>query len=77
MLNKNYLEIHRCRIIRSSNVQKIAIIKEVLEKDGGDVELVDVNWRNAIVSLKGTCTGCLMADVTLNNIDKTEIAGKC
>ena len=74
MLNKNYLEIHRCRIIRASNVQKIAIIKEVLEKDGGDVELVDVDRRNAIVSLRGTCSGCLMADVTLNNLKKNEIA---
>ena len=61
-----------------TNIRKIAMIQEVLEteirplleKDGGDVELVDVDRSKVIVSLRGTCTGCLMADVTLKNIEK-------
>ncbi len=61
-----------------TNIQKIAMIQEVietevrplLEKDGGDVELVDVDRSKVIVSLRGSCTGCLMADVTLKNIEK-------
>ena len=63
---------------KMTNIQKIAMIQEVLEteirplleKDGGDVELVDVDRNKVIVSLRGTCTGCLMADVTLKNIEK-------
>jgi NifU-like protein len=61
-----------------TNIQKIAMIQEVLEteirplleKDGGDVELVDVDRNKVTVSLRGTCTGCLMANVTVGNIEK-------
>jgi NifU-like protein len=61
-----------------TNIQKIAIIQEIIEReirpllqsDGGDVELIDVEGNKVIVSLRGMCTGCLMADVTLKNIEK-------
>ena len=61
-----------------TNLQKIAMIQEIVEKeirpllqaDGGDVELVDIEGDRVIVSLRGVCAGCLMADVTLNNIEK-------
>ncbi|HDH53208.1 MAG TPA: Fe-S cluster assembly protein NifU [Nitrospirae bacterium] len=61
-----------------TNIQKIAMIQEVMETeirpllqaDGGDVELIDVEGNKILVSLRGTCTGCLMADVTLKNIEK-------
>jgi len=61
-----------------TNIQKIAMIQEVIEReirpllqaDGGDVELVDVEGNKVIVSLRGMCTGCLMADVTIKNIEK-------
>ncbi len=61
-----------------TNIQKIAMIQEIIEKeirpllqaDNGDVELIDVDVDKVIVSLRGTCTGCLMADVTVKNIEK-------
>ena len=61
-----------------TNIQKIAMIQEIMEReirpllqaDGGDVELIDVEGNKVIVSLRGTCTGCLMANVTLKNIEK-------
>lgn len=61
-----------------TNIQKISMIQEIieteirplLEKDGGDVELVDVDRNKVIVTLRGTCTGCMMADVTVKNIEK-------
>lgn len=61
-----------------TNLQKITMIQDVLERevrpllqaDGGDVELVDVDGNRVIVTLKGMCTGCLMADVTIRNIEK-------
>ncbi len=61
-----------------TNIQKIAMIQEVMEKeirpllqaDGGDVELVDVEGNKVTVSLRGMCAECLMADVTVKNIEK-------
>ena len=61
-----------------TNIQKIAMIQEIMEKeirpllqaDGGDVELIDVDGNKVIVSLRGSCTGCLMSDVTVKNIEK-------
>ncbi|MBI5409780.1 MAG: Fe-S cluster assembly protein NifU [Nitrospirae bacterium] len=63
---------------RLTNIQKISMIKEIIEKeirpllqaDGGDVELVDVDGNKVIVSLRGMCRECLMADVTAKNIEK-------
>jgi Fe-S cluster biogenesis protein NfuA len=38
----------------------------VLQRDGGDVELVDVDENGLVkVRLKGACGGCAMAMVTL------------
>ncbi|MBI4686733.1 MAG: Fe-S cluster assembly protein NifU [Nitrospirae bacterium] len=59
-------------------IKKIALIQEIIEKeimpsikaDGGDIELVDVEGSKVTVALRGTCTGCLMADVTAKNIEK-------
>ncbi len=61
-----------------TNIQKIAMIQEIIEKeirpllqaDGGDIELIDVDGNKVIVSLRGMCIGCLMADVTVHNIEK-------
>lgn len=63
---------------RLTNIQKISLIQEIIEKeirpllqaDGGDVELVDVDGKRVIVSLRGMCRECLMADVTAQNIEK-------
>ena len=61
-----------------TNIKKIALIQEIIEKEirpvlqahGGDVELIDVEGNKVIVSLRGMCTECLMADVTIKDIEK-------
>ena len=48
-----------------TNIQKIALVQEVLEnevrpeleKDGGDIELIDIDGNNVIVALRGQCVG--------------------
>jgi Fe-S cluster biogenesis protein NfuA len=40
-------------------------IRPVLQADGGDVELVDVNDGVVSVKLTGACDGCPMAAMTL------------
>jgi NifU-like protein len=55
-----------------TNIQKIAKIQEVLEKeirpmlqqDGGDVELVDLDSNRVVVALRGMCTSCPSAGLT-------------
>jgi NifU-like protein len=63
---------------RLTNIKKIGMIQDIINKeirpllqaDGGDVELIDVDGSKVIISLRGMCTGCLMADVTIKNIEK-------
>jgi len=58
---------------RMTNIQKIKKIEEVLEleirpalkKDGGDIELIDVDGDNVIVSLRGACGSCAKSQTTL------------
>jgi Fe-S cluster biogenesis protein NfuA len=42
-------------------------IRPMLLRDGGDVELVDVQDGIVTVRLKGACHGCPMAQMTLKN----------
>ena len=63
-----------------TNLQKITLIQKVLEeeikptlaKDGGDVELIDIEGNLIKVSLKGACSSCSSSTFTL----KTAIEGK-
>ena len=38
-----------------------------LAKDGGGIELIDINGKDIYVKLKGACSKCLSATVTLKN----------
>jgi NifU-like protein len=69
-----------------TNLQKIALIQEIIEKevrpklqaDGGDIELIDIDGNKVIVALRGMCTGCLMSDLTINGVQNKlkELVGK-
>ena len=44
-------------------------IKPVLQRDGGDVELIDVNENGVVlVRLQGACSGCPGATMTIKAI---------
>lgn len=59
-----------------TNLQKIALIQEVLEReirpvlqaDGGDIELIDIEGNKVVIALRGMCTGCVMSDVTIGSV---------
>ena len=61
---------------RLTNLQRIKLIEETLEreirpalrKDGGDIELVDVSGSTVQVALRGMCTHCQSAKVTLKDV---------
>uniref|UniRef100_I2PZT5 Nitrogen fixation protein NifU n=1 Tax=Desulfovibrio sp. U5L TaxID=596152 RepID=I2PZT5_9BACT len=40
-------------------------IRPNLKKDGGDIELVDIDGHTVIVSLRGACKGCPKSNLTL------------
>ena len=63
------------KVIRLTNIQKIKLIEETLEreikpalkKDGGNIELIDVDGNNVLVKLQGTCAVCSASEITLKN----------
>jgi len=51
-----------------AKVQKaLEKIRPMLQADGGDVDLIDVEDGIVKVRLKGACAGCPMSQMTLKN----------
>ena len=58
-----------------TNIQKMQLvmrtideeIRPMLNKDGGDIEIVDIEGDVVKVSLRGTCASCKAAELTLSN----------
>ena len=57
---------------RLSNLQKMKMIEEIidreirpqLQKDGGDIELIDIEGDRVIIAFRGMCAGCHSAAFT-------------
>jgi NifU-like protein len=56
------------RIRRIENA--IEAIRPNLQRDHGDVELVDIDGKNVFVHMTGACSGCQMASTTLEGIQQ-------
>jgi len=56
------------RIRRIENA--IESIRPNLQRDHGDVELVDIDGKNVYVNMTGACSGCQMASTTLEGIQQ-------
>ncbi len=62
---------------RLTNLQKIALIQDVIEReirprlqaDNGDIELIDVEGPQVTVALRAMCVGCPMGGVTIKGIE--------
>ncbi|MDP6526697.1 MAG: Fe-S cluster assembly protein NifU [Kiritimatiellia bacterium] len=62
-------------------LQKIRLIEETMEreirpmlkKDGGDIELIDVEGNNVIVSFRGMCAQCNVAEITLKDVVEAKL----
>jgi len=58
-----------------TNIQKIRRIEETLEneirpalkKDGGDIQLVDVDGNRVLIKLRGACATCKLSQATLKD----------
>lgn len=66
---------------KMTTIQKIRQIEETidreirpqLKKDGGDIELVDVDGDTVVVSMRGACAHCRVADFTLSRVVEAKL----
>ena len=71
--SKSEIPVLQIKPKRMTSLQKIKKIEEVLEreirpglrKDGGDIELIDVDGDFVIVSLRGACKSCNKSQTTI------------
>ena len=64
-----------------TNLQRIQMVQQAIErevrpalqKDGGDIELIDVDGLKIYVALKGSCQGCRAAGFTLKSLVEAKI----
>jgi NifU-like protein len=67
--------------VRLSNIQKMKLIEETLEReikpalkaDGGDIDLVDIEGDRILVALRGACSTCKAAEVTLKDYVESKL----
>ncbi|MCD6288245.1 MAG: Fe-S cluster assembly protein NifU [Candidatus Hydrogenedentes bacterium] len=70
------LETHRKPKKPLTNIQKIKLIEETIEReirprlrqDGGDIELVDVDGNTVYVSFRGACAQCRVSEFTMKDV---------
>jgi NifU-like protein len=66
---------------KMSTIQKIKLIEETLEKeikpmlraDGGDLELIDIEGDRVMVALRGMCSSCPSAELTLKKYVESKL----
>jgi NifU-like protein len=64
-----------------TNIQKMKLIEETLEReirpalkaDGGDIDLIDIEGNRVLVALRGSCSSCRAAEVTLKDYVETKL----
>jgi len=61
---------------KMTNIQKIKLIEETIEReirpalqqDGGDIELIDLEGNRVLVSFRGACAKCRVAEFTVKTV---------
>jgi len=69
------------KVIKLTNIQKIKLIEETLEreikpalkKDGGNIELIDVDGNRVMVKMRGTCATCSKSQITLKHYVESKL----
>jgi len=69
------------KVIKLTNIQKIKLIEETLEreikpalkKDGGNIELIDVDGNRILVKMRGTCATCSKSQITLKHYVESKL----
>lgn len=66
---------------RLSNIQKIKLIEETidrevhpsLKKDGGDLEIIDIIGNRVLLALRGSCATCPMSEQTMKGFVEAKL----
>jgi len=66
---------------RMTIVEKLRLIQEtldrevrpLLQKDGGDLELIDVAGNTVVISFRGACSRCQVAEFTMKDVVETKL----
>jgi NifU-like protein len=66
---------------RLTGLQRIRLIEEtvnreirpLLQRDGGDIELIDVDGNRVVVSFRGMCAQCHVAEFTLRDVVQAKL----
>ena len=69
------------KVIKLTNLQKIKLVEETLEreikpalkKDGGNIELIDVDGNRILVKMHGTCASCSKSQITLKHYVESKL----
>jgi NifU-like protein len=64
-----------------TNIEKINLIQDTIDneirptlvKDGGNIDLIDVDGNNVIVALRGACTECPASELTLKGFVEAKL----
>jgi NifU-like protein len=62
--------IERIRLIEQTIEREI---RPLLKRDGGDIELIDVEGNRVKVALRGMCAGCQVAHFTLKDVVEVKL----
>jgi NifU-like protein len=62
-------------------LEKIRLIEETMEreirpmlrKDGGDIDLIDVNGNNVVIAFRGMCAQCNVAEFTMKDVVEAKL----
>lgn len=68
--NKKLTIVEKIRLIEETMDKEI---RPILEKDSGGVELVDVEGNKVIVRFTGMCSGCKVANFTLEGVVQAKL----
>jgi len=60
-------------MVKEKVEKALAKIRDVLQQDGGDIELVSIDNGVVKVRLKGACAGCPMSQMTMVNFVEAEL----
>ncbi|MCF6147820.1 MAG: Fe-S cluster assembly protein NifU [Candidatus Kuenenia sp.] len=72
---KSLIEKARKPAKKLTNIQKMKLVQETIERDirpalladGGDIELIDIDGDRVMVSFRGSCSACPSSGVTLKS----------
>jgi NifU-like protein len=81
LIEKVRAEIQPAAAPKLTNIQKMKLIEEALEReirpslkhDGGDIELIDVIGNRVIVATRGACASCKTANITLKRFVEVKL----